>query len=54
VGVVAMYVVCRELIVDRTGQSPPSHWSFRHLVAISAQLAMPEAKAFRKRPDSTG
>ena len=53
----AMYVVCRALIVDGTGGNPRSRWSFRHRVgsvAISDQFAMPEAKAFRKRPDSNG
>ena len=50
----AMYVVCRALIVDGTGGNPRSRWSFRHPVAISDQFAIPEAKAFRKRPDSNG
>ena len=52
--VIAMYVVCRALIVDETGRNPRSRWSFRHLVSISDQFAMPAAKAFRKRPGSSG
>ena len=49
-----MYVVCGALIVDGTGRNPRSRWSFRYLVAISDQFAMSEAKAFRKRPGSSG
>ena len=50
----AMYVVCRELIVDGTRRSPRSRWSFRHLVTMSDRFAMPQEKAFRQRPDLMG